>query len=124
MNTWEQRPGAWLRDGKLLAHGYSGHGEGKNNPACQAVPCVGPIPQGRYHILGPPFDSTTHGPYVLRLDPAPGNDMLGRAGFLVHGDSLKDPGGASLGCIVLPHTVRELIWLSGDRELEVIEGGA
>ena len=33
--------------------GYSGHGEGKNNPAMQKVPNVGPIPVGKYTIGQP-----------------------------------------------------------------------
>lgn len=100
--------------------GYSGAGEGKNNPAMQQVHNVGPIPQGKYSIVGEPFDSPDHGPFVLRLEPDPTNEMYGRAGFLIHGDNVHSPGTASEGCIILPRYAREAIWSSGQRELEVV----
>jgi hypothetical protein len=37
----------------------------------------------------------------------------------MHGDSKEHPGCASQGCIILPRPVREQVWHSGDRELEV-----
>lgn len=118
--TWwyEQANGTLSQNGTIVASGYSGHGDGKNNPALQNVPDVGPIPVGSYSI-GEPCDTQTHGPYVLRLTPDAKNDMCGRAGFLIHGDSKEHPGTASHGCIILPRAVREQIWASGDRILEV-----
>lgn len=100
--------------------GYSGHGEGKNCPAYQGVPCEGPIPCGIWEIRGPPFDTGSHGPYVLRLVPHDGTETFGRTGFLIHGDSRSHPGEASQGCIVMPREVRERVWLSGDRTLLVV----
>ena len=38
----------------------------------------------------------------------------------MHGDSKEHPGCASHRCVILPRTVREQVWNSGDRELEVI----
>jgi len=35
------------------------------------------------------------------IAPDPGNDMLGRTGFFIHGDSAIFPGWASAGCIVI-----------------------
>ena len=118
--TWQyaQSSGQLSQDGEAVAVGYSGAGEGKNNPDMQAVHDVGPLPVGRYTI-GAPCDTMTHGPYVLRLTPDAANDMCGRAGFLIHGDSVVRPGTASEGCIILPRAVRENIWHSGDTELEV-----
>ncbi len=119
--TWRyvQSTGQMLHDGQSQAFGYSGHGEGKNDPACQAIHNVGPIPRGLYEI-GEPSDTKTHGPYVLHLTPDEGNDMCGRSGFLIHGDSVINPGTASEGCIILPRAVRERIWNSCDTELEVV----
>lgn len=119
--TWryEQVTGRLLYNGDLVAIGYSGAGEGKNNPAMEDVHNVGPTPKGKYEI-GPPVDTTTHGPYVLRLTACAGNDMCGRSGFLIHGDSVSKPGTASQGCIIMPRAVREKIWNSGDHSLEVI----
>lgn len=119
MWTYHQESGRLLHDGAMVATGYSGAGAGKNNPAMQSAHNVGPIPIGKYTI-GPPCDTDTHGPYVLRLTPNASNDMCGRAGFLMHGDSVAHPGTASQGCIIQARSVREWVWNSGDRDLEVV----
>jgi hypothetical protein len=119
MWQFRQSTGELQHNGQHVATGYSGHGAGKNNPAMQGVCGVGPIPRGRWTISGPPVDTQAHGPYVLRLVPAPGTRTLGRSGFLMHGDSLSDPGTASRGCIIVSCGVRERVWESGDRELLV-----
>lgn len=108
-------------NGELVATGYSGHGEGVNNPALQAVHDVGPIPQGRYGINAP-REVPGRGPYVLPLMPFATTDTFGRSGFLCHGDSIEHPGAklASHGCVILGRAAREAIWQSGDHELEVI----
>ena len=118
--TYAQKSGELQQEGKPVATGYSGAGRGKNNPEIQNVPNVGPIPQGDWTIAGPPVDTADHGPYVLRLNPAGGTETFGRNGFLMHGDSKEHPGCAAHGCVILPRTVREQVWNSGDRELEVI----
>lgn len=117
--TYEQSTGRILQDGVRVAIGYSGAGECKNDPASQDVHNAGPIPRGHYSI-GAPCDTMTHGPYVLRLTPDAANDMCGRAGFLIHGDSVVHPGTASEGCIILGRAIREKIWDSGDHDLEVV----
>lgn len=123
---WDQSAGELRRDGKLISRGYSGAGRGKNNPSLQGVQGVGPIPAGRWKI-GAPYNSANVGPYVLPLDAVdarPGDDKhapTGRSAFRIHGDSIKAPGTASRGCIILPRAIRELIWKSGDRDLEVVE---
>jgi Protein of unknown function (DUF2778) len=120
MWTYSQATGKLSRNGTLAAIGYSGaEPNGKNNPAMQEVHDVGPIPQGHYTIDAP-FDSTLHGPYALPLIPASANEMFGRSGFLCHGDSVEHPGAASEGCIIMPRPVRQAIWQSGDRELQVV----
>lgn len=121
MWTYEQRSGDLLYDGKVVASGYSGAGEGKNNPEFQWKPNVGPLPQG-YYTIGPPHETPTHGPYVLTLTPFPQNQMFGRSAFLIHGDSIKAAGTASHGCIILGRIAREAIWQSGDRTLKVVDG--
>jgi hypothetical protein len=107
------------RDGKVVGSGYAGHDWGKNNPAAEAAPGIGPVPRGHWAI-GAPRNSPNTGPYTLTLDPKPGTDTHGRSAFRIHGDSVKAPGTASHGCIILPRSVRELIWNSGDHDLEVI----
>lgn len=116
-----QVSGEIRQDDEHIAWGYSGRGPGKNNPACQAVHSVGPIPCGLYTI-GEPYDSKEHGPYVLPLTPHPANQMYGRSGFLIHGDSIREPGTASEGCIIASKITRLTIGESNDRLLLVTSG--
>lgn len=119
MWTYEQATGTLSDEKGYSVTGYSGHGDGKNNPAMQSVRNIGPIPVGRYTICAP-RDTKDHGPFVLSLTPYADNNMCGRAGFLIHGDSISAPGTASHGCIIVPRTAREKVWASGDRILQVI----
>ncbi len=111
MLTWSQSRGELSKDGDFWGKGYSGHGEGVNNPAYQQVHDVGPIPQGTYRIL-PPTDSPRTGPFTLPLIAVDIDKCFGRSDFRIHGDSKTAPGTASHGCIILPRDVRERI----DRE--------
>jgi hypothetical protein len=112
--------GAVAQNGEIRAVGYSGNGEGKNNPAMESTHDVGPIPRG-YYVIGPMIGSTReHGPDVLPLMPESSTDTFGRGGFLIHGDSLEHPGLASKGCIILGRTMRNVIAESGDETLAVV----
>jgi hypothetical protein len=105
-----------------VATGYSGaEPNGKNKPNMEAVVGIGPIPCGYYTITGPPYNDLKHGPFVLKLIPDPTNQMFGRSDFLMHGDSIENPGCASKGCIIMPRNIRERVWNSGDRELLVTD---
>jgi hypothetical protein len=119
--VWEysQKFGTLQRDGELVARGYSGNGDGKNNPLKQNVKGVGPIPRGNYIVTLKPIDTVSHGPCVLVLTPAPSNEMFGRSAFLIHGDSKSAPGSASKGCIIVGRAARERIAASGDSLLRV-----
>lgn len=118
--TWCQTTGALLdAAGKIVSHGYSGFGHGKNDPTDEAIRGVGPIPCGRYRI-GPPEDHADLGPYALPLTPLPGTDTHGRDGFFMHGDSRSHPGKASHGCPIEDRAHRERVWESGDHELIVL----
>lgn len=118
MWTYSQSSGELCRNGEHVGNGYSGAGPGKNNPAMQNIPDVGPIPQGVYSI-GKPIASMVHGPFALPLTPYPRNAMFGRSGFLIHGDSLVAPGTASEGCIIMARVIRNQIAASGDFTLTV-----
>lgn len=113
-------------DGSLLAVGYSGSGGGKNNPDMQGVHNVGPIPQGQYNIVmitdekGQAVDYEHKKAPVMHLLPDQSNEMHGRSGFLIHGDSISEPGTASQGCIILGHVERMRIAGSADKWLLVI----
>ena len=115
---YSQSAGTLTHNGRQVAIGYSGHGNGKNNPALQEVPNVGPIPEGNYSI-GDPRDSAKVGPFALPLDPLPGTNTFGRSAFMIHGDSIMHPGTASEGCIILLHDARQQIADSGDNQLIV-----
>jgi hypothetical protein len=119
MWTYKQSTGELLRDENLIATGYSGFGEGKNNSSLQHVQGVGPIPIGMY-VIGKPYDTVDHGPHVLRLIPLLPSQTFGRSGFLMHGDSKEHPGTASHGCIIMPRAIREQVAASGDHDLKVI----
>jgi hypothetical protein len=56
----------------------------------------------------------------MTLTPV-GHNAHGRTHFLIHGDSITDPGNASQGCIVLRKKLREAIAVSGDTVIEVVE---
>lgn len=120
----------WGPDQALWGKGYSGKDSDKNNPASQGKLAEGPIPEGHYTIVGPPLNTAEHGPYVLRLIPdektkafivSLGRDPLS---FLLHGDSIPHPGGASEGCIIQQRAVRERVWAANDVDavLEVVSG--
>lgn len=121
--TYEQATGAVLDETNTYREsGYSGFGEGKNNPDMQDVAGVGPIPRGLFTIE-PPHNSPHVGPFAMCLTPI-GEQMhlFGRDNFLIHGDSKEHPGEASHGCIILPRALREKIWNSGCHQIEVVHG--
>lgn len=119
MWTYQQTTGEIRHNGSLVATGcYSGHGAHKNKPDDEHLVGEGPIPRGKWHITEL-YDSSRVGPYALKLVPN-GHDAHMRSAFRIHGDSIKAPGTASNGCIIARRMVREAIWTSGDRELEVV----
>mgnify|MGYP001594520017 FL=1 len=120
MWVYEQSSGSFFSDGKLIGSGYSGTGEGKNNPKGQKLKAVGPIPCG-YYTIGTPYDTKTHGPLVIPLLPDAANEMFGRSAFLIHGDSIKAPGTASHGYIIQGRKVRESVITSNDKRLKVVD---
>jgi RHS repeat-associated protein len=103
--------------------GYSGNGDGLNNPSMQGTANTGPIPQGDW-IIGAQQDNTTGSgrsfPASMRLTPDEGTDTLGRSGFVIHGDNSRGDQSASQGCIILPRNIRDIIGGSGDNMLRVV----
>lgn len=119
---YQQSTGILTHDGEEFATGYSGNGDGLNNPDMQFMHGVGPIPQGSYAIQRPTLHPKL-GQLAMELLPDPHNIMHGRAGFFMHGDNPARDKSASEGCIILPRDVRiEIADLAfrGDNELEVI----
>lgn len=120
---YEQSTGNLSHNGVRIGQGYSGAGAGKNNASMQADIDMGPIPCGVYSIETP-VNSIEHGPFAMPLLPAATNEMFGRSGFMLHGDSIAHPGDASEGCVIMARSIREYVWASGDRELQVVPGPA
>ena len=98
--------------------GYSGHGEGLNNPTMCNVHDVGPLPIGKYTI-GQPREDHQVGLFAMPLTPDPTNEMFGRSAFFIHGDNKSLNHSASDGCIILANPIRRDIANSGDNELIV-----
>jgi Protein of unknown function (DUF2778) len=97
---------------------YSGHGEGLNNPALEAVHNIGPIPRGPWEVVEWLDNYENKGSCVARLAPV-GHDAHGRSGFLCHGDNPEQNHTASDGCIVAAHDARQAWRNSGDMNLTV-----
>lgn len=118
---YAQSTGVLLHNSGPFGTGYSGHGDGLNNPALQNIHAVGPLPQGLYTICQP----TAHpklGPVAMELMPYNGNTMFLRGDFFIHGDNQQMNHTASDGCIIMPLSVRVAIAqavMQGDNTLEV-----
>jgi hypothetical protein len=120
VNTYNSSTGAFkTSDGNLVALCYSGHGDGLNNPALEAVAIVGPIPRGRWQIVRWDDHHGTKGPIVAVLRPD-GHDAHGRSGFLIHGDNTAANHSASHGCIIMNRPARVLLRAGGQMSFEVV----
>lgn len=126
MWSYRQSTGGLYRGADYHGKGYSGRDWGKNNPAAEAVPGIGPIPAGKWRMVDI-YDSTRVGPRAIVLHAMDGHDddfedFTGqrRGAFRIHGDSVRLPGTASHGCIILPRAIRLEMWQSGDHILEVV----
>jgi len=114
----------------FIGQGYSGIGQGYNNPNMQNVKNVGPIPRGTYYY-GDPLDKNNRmykGSLTLPLTP---NDEtrksileMGRDpdSFLIHDDNPnKPPRTSSTGCIILRHRIRQQMADCNDKEIRVVK---
>ena len=117
---YHQKSGELWRNGKKIGTGYSGHGEGLNNPDMQHVRAVGPIPRGTWRMEGV-YNSAKVGPFAIMLVPADGTDALGRYAFRVHGDNSRGNKSASNGCLIFPRNIRDMMWQFKDHIINVVE---
>ena len=118
--TYSQTSGLIYRNGIFIYKGYSGIGEGLNNPLFESIKGKGPIPRGDYDI-GPGFDAP-QGVCTMRLIPRVFTNTYGRSGFEWHGDLLAFPGKylASHGCIITIRSIREMVNQDAEKYLEVV----
>jgi uncharacterized protein RhaS with RHS repeats len=91
--------------------GYAGAGVDKNNPESQNIFKKRPLPKGCHKVAG--IENGSTGPYSLRLVPMFKNDAPNSnrnlSSFLIHGDSVANPGTASEGCPIVPGADRRKI---------------
>lgn len=121
MTTWiysQSTGNLYAPDGALVEAGYSGSPPFVNRPRAEGVKNQGPIPTGTYDI-GDAFDHDTLGPCSMPLEPDPDNEMYGRDGFYIHGDTQEMNQTASTGCIILSRPTRDMIAASPVHVLEV-----
>lgn len=130
MYTYEQSTGRFCNPtSSLFAIGYSGNGEGKNNPSWQGVKMHGPCPCGIYTAVKM-LDHDPHlGYYAIKLEPDAATRVfiisLGRDpdSYYWHGDSVDHPGDASDGCLVSQRSPRIEFWdEDNDKKIQVIAG--
>ncbi|WP_316413567.1 tlde1 domain-containing protein [Mesoterricola silvestris] len=103
-----------------VGRGYAGGNEGANpqdvnNPESQNLANRGPLPRGAYTMSECTENNhSAHkkmGKEHIALDPVSSNEMFGRNGFYIHGDSVKKAGqqAASMGCIILGPKARDML---------------
>lgn len=124
MHTYEIRTGNWYNPaGQFVSKGYSGgncgaNPEGINNPDMTGIKDIGPLPVGLYR-RGVMVPNGHLGLEAIQLIPDPSNNMLGRGGFYLHGDTT--PGGrASEGCIIQPRATRDAFLALPDDQVNVV----
>ena len=114
---YSQSSGQLKHDGVLVDTGYSGIGIGKNNPDTENKKNTGPIPRGTWS-MGQAYASNK-GKFTIPLKPV-NHSAHKRTAFLIHGDSIANPGTASHGCIILPLQTRKVLSDSNDKILNVV----
>lgn len=118
MLRYNSATGETVLDGHFEGIGYSGFGEGKDNPAMEAVPNIGPIPRGHWKI-GAPVTHPHLGPLAFPLTPV-GHDAHKRTEFFIHGANALHPNDSSHGCPILGRSIRERIRDDKETELDVV----
>jgi hypothetical protein len=117
--TYTQQTGELQHNGQHEARGYSGNGQGKNNPEMEAIHYIGPIPRGLWTI-GKVFEGHASGPHAISLYPFPETNTFGRQLFFIHGDRIGHAGDASKGCLVFDPFTRGRLAETPDKILQVI----
>jgi hypothetical protein len=119
---WVQASGAFSDPAGIQNWiGYSGQPPHTNDTASEGLEGLGPIPRGKWQGVELIEDSPKLGPYIIRLEPYPETNTLGRSGFFMHGERANPPPGfASDGCLILERAAREAFWTSEDHDIEVV----
>lgn len=120
--NYYQKTGLITLFSKLIGVGYSGHGDGLNNPKLDTVVAVGPIPSGLWEITDWTITGHDKGPLVATLRAIALDKDSHRAGFLIHGDNKQQDHSASHGCIVASYSIRKQLFQSNQTKLLVKAG--
>lgn len=99
--------------------GYSGTGAGRDNPAENGTPYVGPTPRGVWQI-GAAVPGSRKGPNSIRITHTGGEAFPAgreRNTFLIHGNNRAND--ASEGCSILGPAQRQIIVNNGGGTLTV-----
>ena len=113
--------------GHVVAIGWAGHDEGRNNPDMQDHMSLGPLPVGKYKF-GPWGDHETVEDYPAHLGPMISSliqvegETFGRSGFFMHGPGGVNPLQSSRGCIEVYRPERNKIHTLDPEFLEVVSG--
>jgi hypothetical protein len=120
--VYKQTTGQLMLNNEIIGAGYSGKGQGRNNPATENQKNVGPIPAGSYKIMGKRVDGQT-GATIVDTLPS-GHNAAGRwpgtERFAIRGDT-NPPGMGPAGDIVVPRQVLDKIDPNGFPDLKVIQ---
>lgn len=132
MLTYQVKTGILQANGAIIGKGYSGHGEGINNPDMEMDADIGPLPRGDWELKliaddnGNPIDYKGKKAPVFHVIPCSGTETFGRSGFLMHGHMSGEIVGnpetekSSLGCLVQEHATRVQVMISTDKRLRAI----
>lgn len=119
MWKYDQTTGDFYINNEYVETGYSGKKpDGYNNPNKECDKNIGPIPRG-FYTIEERVDSPTAVTLPLKPD-SPNYCSPKRDGFLIHGDSVSNPGTASTGCIILSKSTRDRVSKSADKRLQVV----
>jgi hypothetical protein len=102
----------YIDPNNIVGVGYSGNSDMVNDLEFDNEENAGCLPAGKYTLSGP-FTNPEKGPRVFNLIPNLANNMKGRSGFMIHGDTESMNHTASDGCIVSPPWTRA-IFKDGD----------
>lgn len=115
MWTYHQSSGQLFHENDLVAIGFAGQAEGKNNPFMQDVRHTGPLPQGLYLICDQQYNKRAGVGFPLKRMRVPSKR---RGTWWIHA------GHASRGCPIVDvealDRITDILAATNDRTLQVL----
>lgn len=112
---YRQHSGRLEHDGHIFEDTDAGASPGH----VQTQPDPAAVPPGRYRI-GAPRSHARAGSFTLPLTPSVTNHAARRPAYMIHGPSPGHTDDTAHGSLILPLSLRRLIWTSGDRALDIV----